>query len=73
MKVLEAVVQAGGVIRLEGLPFKPGSRIEVRLNEMEIPKSPEEWREHVRKHYGSLSHTDFDVPEDSLPSEIEPL
>lgn len=73
MEIIEAIVEAGGVVRLEGLPFETGSRLEVTLAPKNSILSTAEWRQHIERHFGTLSSTSFEAPLDSTPQDIEPL
>ena len=71
MEIVEVVVGEGGVLHVEGLPLASGSRVTDEF--FAEPTSQEAWRAFLDRHHGALADTDFDVPEDSPPSEIKPI
>ena len=73
MKTIQATVGEGGVLHIEHVPFDPGTRLDVTIAASEPEMTHGDWVTHLRRHYGALADTDFEVPVDYPPSEIEPL
>jgi len=71
--IFDAVIEEGGIVRLRGLPFDVGSHVKVTLAEQKAPPTQEEWVARLKRSYGTLANSDFKLPDDSPPAEIEPL
>lgn len=70
---MQAVVEEGGLVRIEGVPFDPGTYLDVTLTETSVQLTDEEWSAFLDRHFGALADTDFEVPGDSPVSEIPSL
>ena len=70
---MEAVVEEGGLICLEGVPFEAGRRIKITLQEETPGLTQEEWRAHLRKYAGSLPDFEIEEFDRNYPDPVEPL
>ncbi len=73
MEVIEAVVEEGGVLHVENVPYEAGTRVDVRVEAKRPEATREEWSALIRECSGSMP--DFEIEEfaRNYPEPVEPL
>ena len=74
MEIIEAFVGEGGVLHVENVPLKAGSRVQVVEAHSEgEAMTDEQWHTRLREFYGCLPEWDFEQFDRNYPEPIEPL